>query len=240
MLKMKERFETTYGMAVRGVMHAVNPIKKKILKTNCTIHKFINMQAIEILRNEGYLKEHEFFKKHIKPLNEGVTWADQDFKSSNHFYHFSSGKGLYGFSDAMTECKKYYNKAIAYMKIKEADKAMFFLGSACHLVQDMTVPHHVNNRLLDSHRGFEMWIIKRFMSDYTFLIDKGILRYKTLEDYIKNNALVANNVYLKYLKVQDKEERYGKMAATIIKEAQNSTAGFLLDFYDEIHGKINK
>lgn len=234
---MRERFEKTYGNTVRGMMYAVNPIKKKIIKTHCTIHKFINIQAVEILKNEGFIKEYEYFKTHIKPLNEGVSWADQDFKSSNHFYHFSKGKGLYGFSDALTECKRYYNKSLAYMKIGETDKALFYLGAACHLVQDMTVPHHVNNRLLDSHRGFEMWIIKRFLSDYSFLIDKGILRYKTIDDYIKSNALVANNVYLKHLSIADREERYGKMAAIIIKEAQNSTAGFLLDYYDEIHKK---
>ena len=35
--------------------------------------------------------------------------------------------------------------------------------------------------------------------------------------------------------VEDREERYGKIAAAIIKEAQNSTAGFLLDYYDAIH-----
>lgn len=234
---MRERIEKTYGKALRGVMHTVNPIKKKIIKTHCTIHKFINMQAITILMNEGFIKEHEFYKEHIKPLNEGVAWADQDFKSSNHFYHFSKGKGLYGFSDALTECKKYYSKSLAYMKFGEVDKAMFFLGASCHLVQDMTVPHHVNNRLLGSHRNFEMWIIKRFMSDYSFLIDKGIIRYKTVDDYVKNNALIANNVHLKYLNIQDREERYGKIAATIIKEAQNSTAGFLLDYYDNIHKK---
>lgn len=232
---MTNRFEKTYGNAVRGMMNAVNPIKKKILKTHCTIHKFINMQAIEILKNEGYQKEFEFFKEHIKPLNEGVTWADQDFKSSNHFYHFSRGKGLYGFSDALTECKKYYNKSLTYMKVKNIDKALFYLGASCHLVQDMTVPHHVNNKLLDSHRGFEIWIIKRFLSDYTFLIDKGIYRYKTVEDYIKSNALMANNVFLKHMNISDKEERYGKMAAIIIKEAQNTTAGFLLDYYEAIH-----
>lgn len=234
---MRERFEKTYGTALRGMMTAVNPIKKKIIKTHCTIHKFINMQAIEILRNEGYIKEQEFFKKHIIPLNEGVSWADQDFKSSNHFYHFSRGKGLYGFSDALTECKRYYGKSIAYMKVGDVDKAMFYLGASCHLIQDMTVPQHVNNKLLDSHRKFELWIIKRFMSDYSFLIDKGILRYKTLDDYIKTNALVANNVYLKYLNIADREERYGKMASAIIKEAQNSTAGFLIDYYETIHKK---
>lgn len=232
---MRETIESTYGRALRGVMHAVNPIKKKIIKTHCTIHKFINMQAVEILRNEGYEKEYEFFKENIRPLNEGVTWADQDFKSSNHFYHFSKGKGLYGFSDALTECKKYYSKSIAYMKVGDSEKAMFFLGASCHLIQDMTVPHHVNNNLLKSHRQFETWIIKRFMSDYSFLIDKGILRYKTVDDYIKSNALIANNVFLKFMTVEDREERYGKIAATIIKEAQNSTAGFLLDYYDAIH-----
>lgn len=234
---MKDNIEKTYGRAMRGVMFAVNPIKKKIMKTHCTIHKFINIQAIEILKNEGYGEAHEFFKLYIKPINEGVTWADQDFKSSNHFYHFSEGKGLYGFSNALTECNKYYNKSTAYYKVKEIDKAMFFLGASCHLVQDMTVPHHVNNRLLDSHRGFEMWIIKRFLSDYAFLIDKGIVQYKTIEDYIKSNALFANNIYLKYLSTENKEERYAKMAAIILKEAQNTTAGFLLDYYNKIIDK---
>jgi phospholipase C len=234
---MKKTIEQTYGKALRGVMTAVNPIKKKIIKTHCTIHKFINIQAISIIKNEGYEKEYEFFKTHIKPLNEGVAWADQDFKSSNHFYHFTKGTGLYGFSNAMAECKKYYSKSLAYMKLGEVEKSFFFLGAACHLIQDMTVPHHVNNNLLNSHRQFELWIIKRFMSDYSFLIDKGILRYKVLDDYIKTNALVANNVYIKFMNVKDRDERYGKMAATIIKEAQNSTAGFLLDYYDAVHSE---
>ena len=232
---MKERIEKTYGKALRGMMSALNPFKKKIVKTHCTIHKFINIQAIEILKNEGYIKEHEFFKEYIKPLNEGVTWADQDFKSSNHFYHFSKGKGLYGFSDALTEFKKYHNKSLAYYRLKNVEKAMFYLGSSCHLIQDMTVPQHVNNKLLHSHRGFEMWIIKRFLSDYSFIIEKGIVRYKVLDDYFKSNALFANNIFLKYLNIESKEERYGKMAAAIIKEAQNTTAGFLLDYYNIIN-----
>lgn len=123
---MRERIEKTYGSALRGVMYTVNPIKKKIIKTHCTIHKFLNLQAIAILKNEGYVKEYEFFKEYIIPLNEGVAWADQDFKSSNHFYHFNKGKGLYGFSDALTECKRYYSKSLAYMKFGETDKSMFF------------------------------------------------------------------------------------------------------------------
>lgn len=232
---MKKRLERTYGTAVRGVMVAVNPIKKKILKTHCTIHKFINLQAIDILKNEGYVKQHQFFKDYILELNEGVTWADQDFKSTNHFYHFNEGRGLYGFSDAMTECKKYYNAALVYNKADNIEKSIFYFGAACHLIQDMTVPHHVNNRLLNSHRNFEVWIIKKFLSDYSFMVDNGIVRYKTLEDYIRKNAFVANNTYMKFFNIDDKEERYMKIAPVILKEAQNTTAGFMLDFYDRIH-----
>lgn len=237
---LMSNMEKTYGKALRSVMYAVNPFKKKIMKTNCTVHKFINMQAIEILKNEGYNEEYEFFRNYIRPLNEGVTWADQDFKSSNHFYHFSKGKGLYGFSDALTECKKYYNKALEYSKEENSVKSLFFLGAACHLIQDATVPQHVNNKLLKSHRGFEMWIISKFMTDYSFVQEKGVLRYKNIDDYINNNALVANNTYLKFLSIEDREERYEKISTIIIKEAQSTTAGFLLDFYSKINSNNQK
>ena len=131
--------ENTYGKALQSLMVAVNPIKKKIIKTHCTVHKYINMQAIEILKADGYQEEYEFFKANIKSLNEGVAWADQDFKSSNHFYHVHHETGLYGFSDALTEFKKYYNKAIQYNKVGNMCKTLCYFGAACHLVQDCTV-----------------------------------------------------------------------------------------------------
>ncbi len=102
---MIKQFEKTYGSALKGVFFAVNPLKKKMLKTNCTVHKYINIKAVDLLKIEGYEKEYKFFRKYIKHINNGVSWADQDFKSSNHFYHVSKGRGLYGFSDALTECK---------------------------------------------------------------------------------------------------------------------------------------
>ncbi|MDF2880843.1 MAG: phospholipase [Clostridiaceae bacterium] len=230
---MRMGIENTYGKALKGIMFAVNPLKKKILKTYCTVHKFIIIQAIEILKNDGYKEEYEFYKKHINSLNDGVTWADQDFKSSNHFYHFSLGKGLYGFSDAMTECKKYYNKSVNFLKAGDINKGLFYLGAACHLIQDVTVPQHVNNKLLKSHRKFELWIISRLLTDYSFITERGALRYASIEDYIKNNALMANNVYHKYSSILNLNERYSKMATVILKEAQITTSGFLIDFYEK-------
>ena len=236
---MKKNIEKTYGKTIQGLFFAVNPLKKKFVKTYCIIHRYINMQAIEMLNNEGHKEEYEFYKKYIKYLNDGVTWADQDFKSSNHFYHYSKGKGLFGFSNALEECKKYYKKAIFYNNPLEVERAVFYFGAACHLIQDSTVPQHVNNKLLKSHRKFELWIISKFMSDYSFFAESGIIRYKKLDDYIINNSLMANNTYLKYIDVRYREERYSEISSRIIKEAQRTTAGVMLDFYKEFHDNKN-
>lgn len=232
---MKDKFESTYGNALKGIMHAVNPLKKKLLKTYCTVHKFIIIQAIEILKNDGYKEEASFFKKHIVSLNNGVTWADQDFKSSNHFYHVTRGKGLYGFSDALTECKKYYNRSMAFIDAGDVSKALFYFGAACHLVQDTTVPQHVNNKLLKSHRKFELWIISRLMTDYSFIAKDGTVIYDEIEDYIVNNAIMANSTYIKNLAIHSRDERYSRIATTILKEAQRTTAGFMVKYYKDIN-----
>ncbi|WP_027623240.1 phospholipase C [Clostridium lundense] len=234
---MSNKIEKTYGSALRGLFHAVNPLKKKFLKTYCTVHKFIIIQALEILKNDGYIEEYEFYKKNIMYINNGITWADQDFKSSNHFYHFSKGKGLYGFSDALMECKKYYNKSLDYLEGNNIETAMFYFGAACHLVQDVTVPQHVNNKLLKSHRRFELWIISKLMSDYSFMATEGVVRYKKLDDYIINNAFLANNTYLKNLSIMDREKRYSNVASAILHEAERTTAGLMVDYYEIIKKK---
>ncbi|GAA0746158.1 zinc dependent phospholipase C family protein [Clostridium oceanicum] len=231
---MKRKLEKTYGSALKGVFYAVNPLKKKLLKTNCTVHKYINIRGLELLKIEGYEKEYKFFKKYIGNLNEGVSWADQDFKSSNHFYHFNKNKGLFGFSNALTECERYYKKAITFLKRNEIEKSMFYFGAACHLVQDVTVPQHVNNRLLKSHRKFEMWIISKLFNDYSFKADRGINKYKSVEDFIKNNAYMANNIYIKSSYIYDTDQRYQVIASKILTEAQKSTAGFMVLFYNDI------
>ncbi|MBE6067613.1 MAG: phospholipase [Clostridium lundense] len=236
---MNKKIEKTYGGALRGLFFAVNPLKKKVLKTYCTVHKFIDIQALNILKNDGYEEEYEFLKKYISSINAGAMWADQDFKSSNHFYDYRKGKGLYGFSNALEECRRYYSNALEYIEVGNMEKGMFYFGAACHLIQDTTVPQHVNNKLLKSHRKFELWIISKLMNDFIFVADSGVVRYKYIEDYIKNNAFIANNAYLKNIHIKDREQRYGNIASVALKEAQRTTAGFMLDFCDEI-GKVRK
>ena len=231
---MKKRFEYTYGKTLKALMITVNPIKKRVKKTHCIVHKFINIQAIEILKNKGYSEAHSFYKGYIRELNRGVTWADQDFKSSNHFYHYIKGTGLYGFSNALTEFEKYYKCALRFKQAGDTRQALFYFGAACHLIQDATVPQHVNNKLLKHHRNFELWIIGKLMSDYSFPVTNEIIKQDNIEDYIKNNALFASKTHNANINIKDKEDRYNKISSLIIQRAQKTTAGLMLDFYDEI------
>ena len=238
---MKKRFEKGYGKTLRGMFYLVNPVKKRIMETNCIVHKYIDYKAIDILNFDGYKVESLFLKKHIESINEGVKWADQDFKSTNHFYSIVKGRGLFGFSNALTECIKYYNSSINYYDAGDIKKSMFYLGAACHLIQDTTVPQHVNNKLLKEHRKFELWIIGKYMSDKSFIAESGLIKYGTIDEFIRKNAEMANKTYRKYFKICNQDDRYLKIATTILKEAQRTTAGFMLFFFNniELNKKIN-
>lgn len=237
---IKQKFEKIYGEFIKIIFISINPIKKKIVKTYCTVHKYINMMAMNILKNENYIEEYEFIKKHIKCINEGVTWADSDFKSSNHFYHVKSGKGLYGFSNALSEMKKYYNMALEKYKAGDTENSLCYLGAACHLIQDATVPHHVNKDLLNHHRKFELWIMSKILSDYSFDATNGIIKYDNIDDYVKKNAESSYEIFEKYKNIKDVQKRYESMSTEILKIAQMSTAGLLLQFCNDIKNSFTK
>jgi phospholipase C len=230
--KRKKGFENTYGKVLTGMMLAANPFKKMAFKTPCMVHRFINIQSVVILENEGYEDAANFYKAYIKALNEGATWADQDFKSINHFYHNEKKKGLYGFSDGLTEARRYMDKSLFYLEKGNIQRSVFYLGVFCHLSQDMTVPQHVTNRLLDSHKSYETWIKKKIFAEIDYAVDHGILRFETLDDYIRENAIVANFYAEKFKDIENRDAMYEALSRKMIEVAQNTTAGLLLDYYE--------
>ena len=81
------KIETAYRTFLKSAFWVLNPFKKIIIKTECQVHTHINRHALTILKNDRYTAEYEFFSNAIQEINKGAVWADQDFKSSNHFYH---------------------------------------------------------------------------------------------------------------------------------------------------------
>ena len=232
--------ESTYGNLLRASFLILNPFKKAVIKTQCKVHKFLNIQALKILRNDHYTNAYDFFGKFIMPMNDGAVWADQDFKSSGHFYNPHKKKGMYGAQNAMKLGQEYYQKALDLWGLEEPEKSFFYLGAALHIIQDMTIPQHANIRLLDNHRQYENFVKRTYQYCNEFKVEHGTYRLHTIEEYIRFNARVALKVYKKFKEIPDTELRYYRTAKCTLPLAARTTAGCMLTFYNDIWEKQRK
>ena len=231
---MKGIIENSYGRVFKGGLKAVNPIKKRIIKTECEVHRFINNQAVTVLKNDGYLSAYDLMSQYIDDINAGAVWADQDFKSSSHFYNPDSQKGLYGSSNAHREIMSYYAMALNKYYQGDVNTAMFYLGASCHIIQDMTVPQHVNVKLLDSHRRYEQWIIKTYKEHDAFKIFENGIYFDTIPEFIEHNSRNSIEAYKKHKDEENRHVRFFNITSVILTLAQRSTAGAMQKFYCDI------
>lgn len=226
--------ERSYGRACKAALKAVNPIKRKVVKTECQVHKFINNQSVIVLKNDGFCDTWSLADNFLADLNLGVVWADQDLKSRNHFYNPARDRGLYGFSNALKECMAYYTSALTWWKRGNVNKAIFYLGAACHLLQDVTVPQHINIKLLKQHRKYEKWV-KEFHEGYElFKCQSGGIYLSNIRQFIEENARIAIYAYESNKHIKDLEEKFFNITGITLCQAQRSTAGFIHMFYNDI------
>ena len=223
--------EGTYSLVYKNILRAVNPIKKRIIKTECIVHQAINNQSLHILRNDGYFDVYRLMSEYIDDINAGVVWADQDLKSSNHFYSPKTKRGLYGNSNAKNECESYYNRALNEFISGHIKASMFYLGAACHLVQDVTIPQHANVKLLKSHRSFESWIIKMHRRFHRFRAYNKGTYLNSIGRYIELNSRQAIRTHEKYYQIGNEYIRFYRIASVILPMAQKTTAGVMVKFY---------
>ena len=227
--------ESTYNFILRNTFRIINPIKKSIIKTQCEVHKFINIYALKVLRNDKYTDQYKFFNGYVFQINEGVVWADQDFKSSSHFYSPTKKRGLYGNKSAMDLAIDYYEKSLDLWKNNDFNNSLFYLGAALHLIQDMTIPQHANIRLLDNHKQYETYIKRTYRYVEDFHVENGARLLDSIEDYIRFNTRVAIRIYNRFSKIKNDEERYYRISKCGLPLAIRTTAGAMVMFYNHIH-----
>lgn len=223
--------EGAYSLVYKNILRAVNPLKKRVVKTECIVHQAINNQSLHILRNDGYFDVYNLMSTYIDTINDGVVWADQDLKSSNHFYSPKTKRGLYGNSNAKNECESYYNRALNELILGDIKEAMFYLGAACHMVQDVTIPQHANVELLHNHRSFENWIIRMYRRFYKFKVFRGGIYLNSIGRYIELNSREAIRTHEKYSYIENEHIRFYKITSVILVMAQKTTAGVMAKFY---------
>jgi phospholipase C len=228
------KLEEFYSSFLTNVFGVLNPIKKIIIKTECQVHKYINMHALTILKNDLFYDQYDFFRAYIKNLNCGSVWADQDFKSSNHFYNPYKRNGLYGQKNALELAIDYHTKALRLWRDGYLEESLFYFGAALHMIQDMTVPQHVNIRLLDDHRQFENYVKRTYDNIKAFRAYHGAYLLSSIENYMKFNARISLKVYKRYQSIPNNEERYCLITKCTLPLAERTTAGAMVLFYKQI------
>ena len=227
--------EQAYGKTFKTILWAVNPLKKIFIKTLCEVHIYINEQAIRILKSDGYYEAFGFFTMYRDYLRDGVVWADQDFRSREHFYNPYTHKGLYGCKSSKQRFAKYYGCALVHWDCGDKEKAMFYLGAALHLVQDSTIPQHGSVKLLKSHRKYEQWICKVHDNFFHYSAFGGGIYLDSPFEYIDRNAKEAIEAYSKYSLIKNPSEKFYRIADHTFPLAQKTTAGCLMNFYRKIN-----
>ncbi|MGL5330813.1 MAG: zinc dependent phospholipase C family protein [Peptostreptococcaceae bacterium] len=232
---MKDTIENAYATALSSTFKVVAPIKRSIIKTDCEVHLFIQDNALNILNINGYKEEYNFFKKYQSHINRGLVWADQDFKSYHHFYNPRLKKGKFGYDEnAMSVAIGYYNRSLKYLDMQCYERAMFYFGACCHIVQDLTIPQHAKGKLLDNHRQFEVYVKDNYRKINRFKSKEAPVYFKNIEEYIDYNANFALDMDYMYSGVSDLTTRFYLIASKCITLSQRSTAGCMITYYQNL------
>ena len=232
---MNSRVEKVCGRLISQTFRVINPIKKKIINTNCEVHLFIQSSSLDVLREEGYDKQVQFYKNFEPYINKGLVWADQDFKSYFHFYNPKDRRGMYGHSaNAMTLANTYYKNALYFISKNDYKNGMAYFGAMCHLIQDVTIPQHAKRKLLDRHKQFETYVKLNYKKIKRFKTKEGPLVYKNISDYIDFNSRSALNFDYMYKDINDYNIKFYLVAYNALNLSQRSTAGCMLMFYDDL------
>lgn len=225
--------------ACKAILKVVSPIQRVLDLNPAETHVFLNTQGVKILYNDGYKKISNYMNNYIVEINKGVVWADQGWKNFAHYLDPYQNKGIWPWPDAKLECNYYFNKAIKFWRKGNIGKSMFFLGAAVHLVQDMCVPHHARGVALNGHSSYERWVQHHF--PLYSVNSNGIYNIApSVDDWITYNARIAWSHYPDGLGCTALEDYYHQTTTILLAQAQRTTAGFLLYFFNTITTPANK
>ncbi|TLM98380.1 phospholipase, partial [bacterium] len=214
----------TAGMVIRT---AVSPVQK-LLNTPGRTHNFCNLQAQNILHNDGLPGYARIVEEFQQQLEQGVNWADEGLKNTAHFYLSDSEKGLPGCWDASVECERHWQKAVQKWKAGNYERAFYYLGAAVHLVQDLCVPHHAWGFLFDGHQEYEDWAEAH--CDSYQVCNRGIYELGwSRSEWVRANAQLSRR-YMPLVRHGVPESDYHRATAVLLPRAQRTTAGFIACF----------
>lgn len=204
-------------------------------------HYETKREAVEMLEDhDGEMAS--FFNNHISVLESANFMEDAEGSiTKDHFYHWSTGKGFhissgllscFYYSDAATKCDSVMSLASSYWKKGSYSDAMYQLGRAAHLVQDLCVPFHAEcvdtkDKQHPHHASFEAFVrdnwdeIKPEGPTPIFAPD-----IPTAGGWVSGSAQVAKEYWGCVSGTQVNTESWMSAAKECVKEAKQRKAGF--------------
>ena len=191
------------------------------IKSLCLSHKFCNLHALAIIRGRGNTEIAAVLQDNLAPLQEGVTWADLQFRNINHFFDPITKKGLWRFSPGVYDFSVYLAKACRLAKTADITNSFFYLGAAVHLLQDMSVPHHVCGYLFKGHKKFENWV-QNHLAEFAYP-QNSINETTRPIDLLLSSATIARE-FMPFVGESATEQHYRYAAKNLLPIAQTSSA----------------
>ena len=208
-----------------------DPALQSIDRSYCTTHQYCNDQALAILQENGFIHEVMLLRAYYEQLQDGVVWADLNWKNIHHFLHPQTRRGFWHFSNAALDYLQCINTAMKYVKQGCMQEAIFYLGAAAHLVQDMCVPHHAKCQLFDGHKKYEVWVEKN-LQDFSFS-QKGEIYIANPVGILFENAATALDLY-SYVSAEASVEQYKIATEVLLPLANQSTVNLFCYFFSRV------
>ncbi len=217
--------------SIKTITFIDDPTLQSIDHSYCITHQFCNDQALNMLQENGFINEVMLLGAYYKQLQNGVVWADLNWKNIHHFLHPQTRRGFWHFSNAALDYLEFMNTALKYVRLGCMEEAVFYLGAAAHLVQDMCVPHHAKCQLFDGHKKYELWVEKHLEE---FLnLKRGKIYFSNPVERLFENATTALDLY-NYVNADANEEQYRKATEVLLALSNQSTVTLFCYFFARV------
>ena len=191
-------------------------------------------------------------KSGLELLAEGVKDADLPYFSGYilhlmHFHHPWSHRGYLSKSSAADQTAKIYSLAINRWQNGYKGCALYQLGRALHLIQDINIPQHAGISAFKGHGDFERWLTVHgnqftvqtggyYEWEQTFSLN-GTNHYansKNVYDWIDYGSHTSYPYFMEYFFDGNYTEAvFPEIAAKVMPNVLRLSAGFLAKFAEE-------
>lgn len=217
-------------------------------------HALMLNQVLNILRNDGRVAAHGFFREHIQALSQGTIHVDLPLTRgfilwTHHFHHPWSHRGYLTLEGSGKVMQSLHSRSVSMWKRGQKAEAIYQLGRCVHLIQDAFVPQHAALTAFKGHSDFERWLGDNwerhvandggyYRWERVFSLPLCGIRHHLTGEKPSDFVDVGAHLSLPWIDALDPgvcpgyRGRYSEAASVLVAECLRYTAGFLARFHE--------